>query len=103
MSRLPLEQMIASFLPAPASSKAGTKMGAVWTVMALTPFPKNSHAAAGLWQTRDVGHLLGRLLGKKREQFLDRYPGKSGHAAQGRGFSLGEVVLPQEADRFPMR
>src|SRR6266542_1633449 len=83
MSRLPLEQMMASLRPVVvSSSKFGTIAGALSTVVIAV----SSHAAVGLGQAGDIGHLLGRLLG-----------------AQGGSLALDGVVGAQEPDGLPMR
>ena len=62
-----------------------------------------SHAAAGLGQAGDVGHLLGRLAGEQGEQLLDRDAGQRGHPAQRGGLAVRRVVVAQEPDRLPVR
>src|SRR5689334_22187576 len=98
MSRLPLEQMMASFRPVVAASpKSGTMEGpgSTCVVVMVVPF---SYAAVGLGQSGDVGHLLARFGGEQREQVLDRDTGHSGHPAQRGGLALFGVVGAQEAD-----
>src|SRR6266542_6084738 len=100
MSRLPLEQMMASLRPVVvSSSKFGTIAGALSTVVIAV----SSHAAVGLGQAGDVGHLLGRLLGGQGEQILGGDAADDGHPAQGRGLALGGVVGAQEPDGLPVR
>src|SRR5215211_3079233 len=98
MSRLPLEQMMASLRPpAVSSSKFGTIAGVVWVVIAVVIAEVSvSDAAVRLGQAGDVGHLLGRLLGEQGEQRLGRDTGEGGHSTDGRGLALGLVVLAQE-------
>src|SRR4051812_591058 len=101
MSRLPLEQMMASLRPVASSSpKSGTIAGAVSVVMAEPLF---SDAAVRFGQAGDVRELLGRFLREEREQLLGRDAADGGHAAQGRGLALFAVVLAEERDRLPMR
>src|SRR5690242_7657231 len=109
MSRLPLEQMMASLRPWPAgSSNWGTMAGAVvvpasvMVVMSLSSVRWCSDAAVRLGQARDVGHLLGRLLREQREQLLDGDAAAGLDAAQRRGLAgLGEV-RPQPAEHLPV-
>src|SRR2546421_10880492 len=108
MSRLPLEQMMASFRPVGAlSPKSGTIVGPLCGVVVVMAIPSLSHALshAAVWlgQPGDVGHLLGRLSGEQREQFLDGNPGEGGHPAQRGGLALDRIVLAQEPDRPPVR
>src|SRR6476659_8306446 len=101
MSRLPLEQMIASLRPLSSSPKVGT-IGAV-SVVVMTVSLVGSHATAGLGQPGDVGHLLGRLLGEEGEQLLGRVATECCTPAQRRGLAvLGEAVA-QEPARLPVR
>src|SRR6266511_2706710 len=91
MSRLPLEPMMASLRPVVvSSSKFGTIAGALSTVVIAV----SSHAAVGLGQAGDIGHLLGRLLGEAADD---------GHPAQGGSLALDGVVGAQEPDGLPMR
>src|SRR5688500_11042925 len=99
MSRLPLEQMIASLRPVASSSKLGTIAGAVSVVMV----DASSHAAVRFGQAGDVGHLLGRLLGEQGEQLLGGDAGEGGDAADRGGLPAGAEVLAQEPDRRPVR
>src|SRR6478672_6899948 len=101
MSRLPLEQMIASLRSVWASPNDGTTGWVSVTVMSLS-FTRASHAAVRLGEPRDVGELLGRLLGEQLEQGLGRDPADDADAAQGRGLALLRVVLAQEVDRLPV-
>src|SRR3989304_2903844 len=98
MSRLPLEQMMASFLPLPSSSKTGTGACMV-AVITNSPF---SYAAARLGHTCDVGHLLGRFLGEQGEEGLGGDPGLVGPPPEGGCLALGLEVVPHEAERLPM-
>src|SRR6266511_388982 len=99
MSRLPLEQMMASLRPVVvSSSKLGTIAGTVWVVMASP-----SHAAVWLGQAGDVGHLLGRLLGAQGEQLLGRDLAQCRDPPDGGGLTLGLVVGAQEPDGLPVR
>src|SRR6266511_980407 len=100
MSRLPLEQMMASLRPVVvSSSKFGTIAGALSTVVIAV----SSHAAVGLGQAGDIGHLLGRLLGEQGEQLLGGDAADDGHPAQGGSLALDGVVGAQEPDGLPMR
>src|SRR5438067_1106175 len=100
MSRLPLEQMIASLRSIVfSSSKRGTSAGAV-SVIVISASP--SHAAVGLGQSGDVGHLLRRLLGEQRELLLDRDAADGLDAPRGGGLALGLEVLPQEPEDPPV-
>src|SRR5438552_11672334 len=101
MSRLPLEQMMASLRPVVvSSSKFGTIAGAVCAVMVGA---SGSDAAVWLGQAGDVGHLLGRLLREQGEQVLGRDTADDRHPAQGRRLPLGLEVRAQEPDRLPVR
>src|SRR5450756_221912 len=101
MSRLPLEQMMASLRPLPAwSSKLGT-MGVLMTVSSRVPATW-SDAAAGLGQTGDVGHLLGRLLGEQRELVLGRKAADGLHPPGGGGLALRGEVLAQDLQDLPV-
>src|SRR6266496_2821648 len=100
MSRLPLEQMIASLRSVLMSSpKSGATSGVISVVLMTGPF---SHATARLGQAGDVGHFLGRLAGEQGEQLLHRNPSERRHPAQGRGLAVRRVVGAQEADRLPV-
>src|SRR6266545_1962344 len=100
MSRLPLEQMMASLRPlVVSSSKFGTIVGAVSTVVMAV----SSHAAVGLGQAGDVGHLLGRLLREQGEQVLGRDTAHDRHATQRRRLAPVGVVVAQEPDGLPVR
>src|SRR6476620_1823829 len=103
MSRLPLEQMMASFRPDSGSPKEGT-MGAESVVVmgSSSDHAGWSDAAARLGQAGDVGELLGGLL---REQHEQRLGGDSPHRAdptERRGLALVGEVLPEEPDRLPV-
>src|SRR5665648_345692 len=101
MSRLPLEQMMASLRPLPAwSSKLGT-MGVLIAVSSRVPATW-SDAAAGLGQAGDVGHLLGRLLGEQCELVLGREAADGLHPPGGGGLALGGEVLAQELQALPV-
>src|ERR671911_960594 len=101
MSRLPLEQMIASLRsPSASSSNEGTRGDVPVDVMSVSC--GGSHATAGLREPGDVGHLLGRLLGEQDEQLLGGYPTHCRHAAQRGGLALLREVPAQELDRLPV-
>src|ERR1035437_10506855 len=106
MSRLPLEQMIASLRPGPASeSKLGTIAGEVSVLVMSVSFFVGGvglDAADGLGQAGDVGHLLRWLLREQGEQRLNRDGADGGHPAQGRGLARLLEVLAQEMDRVPV-
>src|SRR5450631_1439803 len=106
MSRLPLEQMMASLRPAPTSeSKLGTIAGeaSVLVMSFLLSWVGGSDAAVRLGQAGHVGHLLCRLLREQGEQRLDRDPANGGHPPEGRGLAHLFEVLAQEPDRLPVR
>src|SRR6266567_3222530 len=115
MSRLPLEQMMASWRPVGAvSPKSGTMTGsACVVVMAYLSFRRRarsgrhcrrrSHAADWLGQPGDIGHLLGWLAGEQGEQFLDRNAGLSADAAQRRCLTLSGVIRAQEPEHREVR
>src|SRR5690349_7407971 len=98
MSRLPLEQMMASLRPVSTSPKAGTIGSSLVMVMSVLL----SHAAVGLGQPGDVRELLGRLLGEQPEQVLGRDAADDADPSQGGGLALLAEVLAQEADRLPV-
>src|SRR5450756_1311202 len=101
MSRLPLEQMMASLRPLPASSSKLGTMGVLIAVSSRVPATW-SDAAAGLGQAGDVGHLLGRLLGEQRELVLGRKAADGLHPPGGGGLALGGEVLAQELQDLPV-
>src|SRR5690348_11485065 len=119
MSRLPLEQMMASLrvLSAPVSNW-GTGAGAgtvalvpeavcVAAVVVMAGFlcvcrVGGSDATVRLGKACDVGHLVRRLLREQREELLDGDAGQGADAAQGGGLALVGVVLSKEADRLPV-
>src|SRR6476620_11868076 len=98
MSRVPLEQMIASLRPDCPVPKSGTSGAVSWTVMTV-PL---SHAAARLGESRHVGHLLGGLGREELEEPLDGGVGVGAEPAQRRGLALGEVVLAPEPQQRPV-
>src|SRR6478672_11614311 len=101
MSRLPLEQMMASLRSLVSSPKSGTTRGSVpgvsvVTVMTISFSLRSSHAAARLGQPGDVRHLLGGFAGEQLEQGLHRDAEPAAHPAQGRGVAGVGLVGPQE-------
>src|SRR5665648_1280598 len=92
MSRLPLEQMMASLRPLLASSSKLGTMGVLIAVSARVQATW-SDAAAGLGQAGDVGHLLGRLLGEECELVLGRKAADGLHPPGGGRLALGGEVL----------
>src|SRR5690348_10428808 len=98
MSRLPLEQMMASLRPSVAwSPKSGTVIGIVVVMSApLSPAP------AGFRQAGDVRHLLGRLAGEQDEQLLARNSGQHRDPTRRGGLAVLGVVPAQEPDRLPV-
>src|SRR6476469_2755782 len=107
MSRVPLEQMMASLRPLSSVSNCGTIAGAVSVVvmrsLRIEWLMLRLDAAVRFGQSRDVGHLLGGLAGEELEQFLHRYSTRGRDAADGRCFALDRVVVAQEVDRLPVR
>src|SRR5665647_366312 len=101
MSRLPLEQMMASLRPLPASSSKLGTMGVLMTVSSRVQATW-SDAAAGLGQAGDVGHLLGRLLGEQCELVLGRKAADGLHPPGGGRLALGGEVLAQELEDLPV-
>src|SRR6188768_1918121 len=105
MSRLPLEQMIASLRPSlPGLSNDGTIIGAATgAASGIVSVAVMSDTSLRLAQPGDVGHLLGRLAGEEQEQVLDRRAGPRGDAAQRGGLAECDVVIAPEADAGPVR
>src|SRR5665647_1689855 len=97
MSRLPLEQMMASLRPLPASSSKLGTMGVLIAVSSRVPATW-SDAAAGLGQAGDVG----RLLGEQCELVLGREAADGLHPPGGGGLALGGEVLAQELQDLPV-
>ena len=85
-----------------SSSNDGTMRGGLGGGHGWSPGLVGSHAAVGLGQPGDVGHLLGRLLREQREQLLGRDAADRRDPAQRRGLALLGEVLAQEADRLPV-
>src|SRR6478609_5877561 len=107
MSKVPLEQMIASFRPLSSVSNCGTIAGAV-SVVVMTSLQvgglrSRSDAAVRLGQSCDVGHLLGGFAGKEFEQFFHRYSTRGRDTSDGRCLALDCVVVTQEVDCLPVR
>src|SRR5665647_37982 len=106
ISRLPLEQMIASLRPGrPRSRSWGRSPGwrLCWSCQCV-PLCSGVglDAADRLGQAGDVGHLLRRLLREQAKQRLDRDAADGGHPAQGRGLAHFLEVFAQESDHVPV-
>src|SRR5450756_1076364 len=103
MSRLPLEQMIASLRPDSSSSPKFGTIGAFFlTAMVIASPSWLLHAAVGLGQPRDVGHLLGRLLGEELELALGGDSADRLDPPRCRSLALLLEVLAEEPDQAPV-
>src|SRR6478735_4623396 len=108
MSRVPLEQMMASLRPLSSVSNCGTITGpASVTVMIFLRILAGLiwllDAAVRLGQACDVGHFFGRLSGEEFEQVLHRYSAGGRDPADGRCFAFDGVVVAEKVDGLPVR